>query len=318
MNTIRGVIGLSVVLVLAACSTPAADESGDITYPINAVATIGQIADVVRNVGGETVDVTLLLGEGIDPHTYQPIEADLEALQGADIIFYNALNLEAQLGPVIEQLGSDRGIPVISVEDIVAEDLVFTTDEGEPDPHLWGDLSRWALVTQGIGDALAEFDPANAETYRANAAEYAAQLETVHEWAQEAYNSLPEDQRRLVTAHDAFEYTAAAYDLDVFSPQGISTESEASVADIQAAVDYVVSNDVPAIFFENTIPVDTVEAIIEGARDQGHDVTLGGELYSDAMGPAGTPAGTYIGMQRHNVETIVRALGGDVPEWPLE
>lgn len=312
-------VAVLLALLLSACGTAAPSEAREITPPVDVVATIGQLADVTENVGGERVTVQLLLPAATDPHTYVPVESDLEALQGAELIVYNGLNLEAQLAPVIEQLGEDQGIAVLSPGQQLPEDLILTEPgtENAPDPHLWGDVSRWILVAEQITEQLIALDPEGEETYRANFEAYRADLEALHAWAQEAFSSIPEEQQRLVTAHDAFEYLSQAYDMEVFAPQGISTEAEASVADIQAAVDYVVENEVPAIFFESAIPIDTVNAIVEGANDQGWEVEIGGELYADAMGPAGTPEGTYIGMVRSNVETIVTALGGEVPPFPL-
>jgi manganese/zinc/iron transport system substrate-binding protein len=315
MKTMKTFLTLLLMSVgLAACGADPAPVDDD---TVTVVATIGQIADVARNIGGERVEVNQLLSAGTDPHTYVPVESDLEALQNADLILYNGLNLEAQLASVIQQVGDDRGIAVTVVGETLPDDLILeATDEDAPDPHIWGDVSRWALAAEGVRDALIALDPEGEATYTENAEAYLSDLDALHNWALESYDSL--DNPRLVTAHDAFEYTGQAYDLMVFAPQGISTEAEASVADIQAAVDYVVENEVPAIFFESAIPRDTVDAIVEGAADQGWEVAIGGELYADAMGPQGTPEGTYIGMVRSNVETIVTALGGTVAPWPLE
>jgi manganese/zinc/iron transport system substrate-binding protein len=290
-------------------------EAPAATEPLNIVATIGQVQDVAHNIAGDQANVQLLLGEGVDPHLYVPVESDLEAFQNADIILYSGLNLEAQMIDVMEEIGEDRGIPVVAVTEAIPSDLVV--DEvgvaGTPDPHIWGDVGRWIFVAEAIRDVLVDTDPANAAVYEANYETYTAELRALDAYAQAAYSSIPVEQRRLVTAHDAFQYLGLAYNVEVFAPQGISTEAEASVADINVAVDYIVENDVPAIFFESAIPIDTVEAMIEGAAAQGHEVVIGGELFADTMGSLGTPEGTYIGMVRHNVETIVPALGGTLP-----
>ena len=187
---------------------------------------------------------------------------------------------------------------------------------GTSDPHVWGDVALWSFAAESIRDTLVAADPENAETYNANYDAYKSDLDALHAWAIESITTIPDRQRKLVTAHDAFQYFSKAYNIEVFAPQGISTEAEASVADIQTAVDYIVNNDVPAIFFESAIPIDTVEAMIEGASAQGHNVELGGELFADTMGEPGTPEGTYLGMIEHNVTVIVQALGGSVAELP--
>jgi manganese/zinc/iron transport system substrate-binding protein len=178
-------------------------------------------------------------------------------------------------------------------------------------------VGRWVYVADAIRDVLIEADPAHAEAYKANHEAYTNKLRELDAWSRESFATIPAEQRKLVTAHDAFQYLGDAYDIEVFAPQGISTEAEASVADIQAAVDYIVQHKIPAIFFESAIPIDTVEAMIAGAEAQGHKVTLGGELFADTMGEPGTPEGTYIGMVKHNVTTIVTALGGTVADLEL-
>ncbi len=307
---------LTTLIALTACAAPDVDaNSQPNNSTLQIVATVGQIGDVANNIGGDLVTVTTLLGFGSDPHTYSPVERDLEAFQNADLILYNGLNLEAQLASVIEDIAQDDPtITAVIVGEQVPSDLIVQEIDGTAtDPHIWGDVGRWIFVAEAIRDALIEDDPDNAEVYRANAEAYIAELDALDAWIIEAYKTIPSEQRRLVTAHDAFQYVNLAYGVDVFAPQGISTEAEAGVADIQATVDYVVDNEVPAIFFESSIPVDTVEAVVEGASARGWEVEIGGELFADTMGAIGTPEGTYIGMQEHNTATIVIALGGELP-----
>jgi manganese/zinc/iron transport system substrate-binding protein len=218
---------------------------------------------------------------------------------------------------IMQQIGMDRDIPVAAVAEAIPEDLIIHNFGGEnaPDPHVWGDVGRWSYVADAILDVLVEADPEHAEAYNANYTAYKSELEALDAWAREAFASIPETQRKLVTAHDAFQYLGVAYGIEVFAPQGISTEAEASVADIQAAVDYICGNQIPAIFFESAIPIDTVEAMIAGAANScGLEVEVGGQLYADTMGELGTPQGTYLGMVESNVSTIVSALGGTVPQ----
>jgi manganese/zinc/iron transport system substrate-binding protein len=311
-------------LILAACSGGTGQGAAPAARPaaggkLNIVATTGQVQDVAQNIVGDHGAVQVLLGKGVDPHLYVPVEKDLEAFQSADIILYSGLHLEARMIEIMEQIGQDRGIPVVAVtEAIPAEQVLgWVGDSGTPDPHIWGDVGRWVYVADAIRDVLIQADPAHAEAYRANHAAYTAQLRDLDAWAKASFATIPAGQRRLVTAHDAFQYLGDAYEIEVFAPQGISTQAEASVADIQAAVDYIVQHKIPAIFFESAIPIDTVEAMIAGAAAQGHTVVMGGELFADTMGEPGTPEGTYIGMVQHNVTTIVTALGGTVADTEL-
>lgn len=309
-----GLIGLG--LLLAACQ-PAETITGGNNGAITVVTTIGMLGDAIENVGGERVTVTAMMGPGVDPHRYAATERDVETLLEADMVFYLGLNLEARMADVLEQLGEGGDVAVVALGERIPSELVLTeagVTPSTPDPHLWMDAGRWARVVEAIRDALIDHDPAGEAVYRANAEAYLAELDALDRFVRESIATIPEGQRRLVTAHDAFQYYSDAYDIAVFAPQGISTEAEASVADIQATVNYVVANNVPAVFFESAIPVDTVQAIVEGSRAQGVTVVIGGELFADAMGDAGTPEGTYIGMIRHNTVTIVTALGGTINE----
>jgi manganese/zinc/iron transport system substrate-binding protein len=291
-------------------------ETSDGTTPIKIVATIGQVQDVAQNILGDRGEVQVLMGKGVDPHLYVPVESDLEAFQSADIILYSGLHLESRMIDIMEQIGQDRGIPAVAVTEAIPEDLVVESVgiAGTADPHIWGDVGRWAYVADAIRDTLVDYDPDNAEYYRTNHESYRVKLDELDAWARSSFESIPASQRKLVTAHDAFQYLGMAYKIEVFAPQGISTEAEASVADIQAAVDYIVINKIPAIFFESAIPIDTVEAMVAGAEAKGQPMALGGELFADTMGEPDTPEGTYIGMIEHNVRTIVTALGGTVTE----
>lgn len=302
---------LSLVLVWTGSTAWAEPES----YPYAAVTTVGMITDVVRNVAGEKATVDGLIGEGIDPHLYKPTRNDVVALSRADIIFYNGLMLEGKMADVLVRMAR-RGKPVYAVTERILErgDYVMTDAEDHYDPHVWMDVDGWIMATEVIADALKEFDPANADYYAGNAAAYVERLEALDQYVQKAIDSIPRDRRVLVTAHDAFGYMGRAYGLEVKGIQGISTESEAGVKDIENLVDFLVTNGIPAVFVETSVSDKNVRALLEGAAARGHDLEIGGELFSDAMGPAGTYEGTYIGMIDHNATTIARALGGDVPE----
>jgi manganese/zinc/iron transport system substrate-binding protein len=300
-----------VLLVFVAACSPAATSPQTTTTDsrINIVATTGMIADVVQNVGGERVNVTQLMGPGVDPHLYSATESDVTTLTDAQMIFYNGLNLEARLTEIFEQIGQSK--PVIAVgAALPADRVVNEVGRDITDPHVWMDVELWSLVAQAIADELAAFDAANASLYQANATAYREQLAELDQYAQDQINRVPTEQRVLITAHDAFHYFSRAYGIEVFAPQGITTAAEAGVEDIRRIIEIVVQRKIPAIFVETSVPADVIEAIIAGAEAQGQAVSVGGSLFSDAMGEAGTPEGSYIGMIRHNVDTIVTALLG--------
>ena len=287
----------------AAAATP--DEP---TYPIRVVCTVGMIADIVRNVGGEHVAVTALMGEGIDPHIYKASPGDVSLLTGADLIFYNGLNLEGRMGDVLVKLA--RRIPTFPVTEGVSREQLREPPEfkGHYDPHVWFDVSMWMQCAEYVRDRLAEFDPQNIADYESNLRAYLDELRVLDRDVRKRIASIDKSRRILVTAHDAFGYFGRAYDIGVRAIQGLSTESEASVKDINDLVAFIVQRRVKAVFVESSVSRKNITALVEGCRAVGHDITIGGELYSDAMGPADTSDGTYVGMVRHNVDIIVGAL----------
>lgn len=310
-----GLLGLVVLvagmLPLATWTAPAvAAQDG----PIQVVTTIGQIADAARNVGGDLVQVQSLMGPGVDPHLYKASEGDVFVLLEADLILYNGLHLEGRMGDVLEQLAGEK--MVVAVGENVPADQLLAPEEfaGQFDPHVWFDPSLWAYAVERIEQALVELDPENAETYMANADAYLEQLAALDAESQAKIATIPEENRILVTAHDAFNYFGRHYGLEVVGLQGISTESEAGVGDLQEVANLIVELGVPAIFVESSVSPRTIEAVQAAVRDRGAEVVIGGELFSDAMGTEGTPEGTYLGMVEHNVNTITEALGGNVGE----
>jgi manganese/zinc/iron transport system substrate-binding protein len=249
------------------------------------------------------------MGPGIDPHLYKASEGDVSTLLGADIIFYNGLHLEAQMGEVLERM---EGKSVAVTNAIDRSTLISPPDyEGNYDPHVWFNVPYWIQAVEAVRDALIELDPGSEEHYRANAESYIAELEELHTYVQEQAGLVPEEQRVIITAHDAFNYFGLAYGFEVRGLQGISTESEASTADVQDLTNFIVERQVKAIFIESSVSVRNVEAVQAAVNAAGFNVEIGGELFSDAMGTPGTEEGTYIGMVRHNVNTIVEALLGD-------
>ncbi len=295
----------------------AADGSGNGPgeYPYQATATVGMIADIVRNVAGDKAKVEGIISEGVDPHVYKPTRADVVSLSNADIVFYNGLMLEGKMGDVLIRVAR-KGKPVHAVTEVILDkgDYVMTDEQEHYDPHVWMDVQGWIKATDVVASALADYDKVNADFYKTNAENYKAELVKLDAYAKKVIASIPEKQRVLVTAHDAFNYLGRAYGLEVRGIQGISTESEAGVKRIETLVAYLSENGIPAVFVESSVSQKNVMALVEGAKARGHDVRIGGELFSDAMGATGTYEGTYIGMIDHNVTTIARALGGVAPE----
>ncbi|MBX3048965.1 MAG: zinc ABC transporter substrate-binding protein [Anaerolineales bacterium] len=299
---------LAGALLMSACAAPA---NPDAEGKINVVTTIGQIADAAAIVGGEHVHVTGLMGAGVDPHLYVASEGDVTILQEAEIIFYNGLYLEAQMNQILEQIREYKTVVALAESIPVGERLASPIYDDEYDPHVWFDVQLWQYVVGAVRDAYIDFDPENAADYQANAAAYLAELEALDAYVREQAARLPAEQRVLITAHDAFNYFGRAYQFRVLGLQGISTQSEASTADVQELTAFIVQNQVPAVFIESSVPVRNVEALQEAVAARGFEVSIGGQLFSDAMGSPGTPEGTYLGMVRHNIDTIVSALLGE-------
>lgn len=276
---------------------------------VHAVTTVGMIADVVRNVGQNCVAVTQMMGAGVDPHLYRATEGDVFTLLDADIIFYSGLNLEARLAEIFERMPDITPIVTIPVSEAIPEDMrLKEVGFDQTDPHVWMDVERWSYTVGAVREGLSAHDPEHSDFYAANADAYLVQLEALDQYIHDQMARVPVEQRVLITAHDAFQYYGNAYDIEVFAPQGITTSTEAGVEDIRRTIDLIASRDIPAVFVESSVPPDIVEAIIAGAEARGQTVRIGGSLYSDAMGATGTSEGTYIGMIRHNTDTIVSAL----------
>jgi manganese/zinc/iron transport system substrate-binding protein len=303
---------VALALLVAGCAAPAAALPDDLAArPIRVVTTVGMVSDVVRNVGGDRVEVRALMGPGIDPHQYKASEGDVLRLGTADIVFYSGLHLEAKVGEVLERMG-DRIRTKAVTDDIDRASLLKPAEfEGQYDPHVWFDVSLWAQTVDTVRDALIELDPPSADYYRANAERYRSELEDLHEYVRQQAARIPEDQRVLVTAHDAFNYFGRAYGFEVRGLQGISTAAEAGTSDVRQLADFLAQRQIRAVFIESSVPVRNVEAVQAAVRSRGWDIAIGGELFSDAMGSEGTPEGTYMGMVRHNIDTIVNALLGE-------
>lgn len=284
------------------------------------LATTGMIADLAREIGGECVQVTGLMGPGVDPHLYQPSAADVRRFQKADLVLYNGLGLEGQLAPVLKRFGEQRATLAVA-EAAVQRDTrgaIESASGDAPDPHVWMDARLWAQAIEPVRQALAEVAPDCGADLRSRAAQYHEQLLVAHEWMSQAIASIPHAQRILITAHDAFGYFGRAYGIDVEGIQGISTSAEPSVRDIQTIAETITEREVPAIFIESTINPRTIEAVMAAARARGQAVSIGGELYGDALGGAETAASSTLGLLMSNVRTITAALGGELPPHPAE
>jgi len=311
--TRRHVLGAIALAGLVA--VPAATPARAAIQPMSVVATTGMIADLVRTVGGDRVRVRQLMGEGVDPHLYRATRTDIGAMLSSQIVFYNGLLLEGRLTDALVKIATS-GKPVFAVTELIDEGALLQPagGEGHFDPHVWMDPRVWALAVDVVREKLAQRDPAGAAVYEANAKRLRDEIQRLDAYAETLLNRTPEEQRVLVTAHDAFGYFGRRYGFEVLGVQGLSTESEAGLKQVEELVSLLVKRRIPAVFVESTIPERSVRALIAGAKAQRHEVIIGGELYSDAMGPPGTYEGTYVGMIDHNVTTIARALGLKPPE----
>ncbi|MDR6226369.1 metal ABC transporter solute-binding protein, Zn/Mn family [Desmospora profundinema] len=298
---------LIVSIPLAGCGlngATAIPEDG----PIEVTATTGMVGDIVKNVGGDRVNVTTLMGPGVDPHLYKASQGDIGKLDKAHMIFYSGLQLEGNMGDILSKLSNEK--PVVPVAESIPEEKLKDADDEayQTDPHVWFDVQLWIEAVKVVEQELSKADPNHQEEYRQRAESYIADLEELDQYAREQIQSIPEKQRVLVTAHDAFEYFGDAYGIEVVGLQGINTASEYGLRDVQRIVNLISERKVKAVFIETSVPKRSIEAVVKGAEQRGHQVEIGGELFSDAMGEEGTEEGTYIGMVRHNVDTIVSAL----------
>ena len=285
--------------------------SGFLWGQMDVVCTTGMVGDLVRQVGGDRVKVTTLMIEGVDPHLFKPTRDDVARILKADLVFYSGLHLEGRMEETFEKLSS-KGKSITPVTSEIPEALLLK-EGAVVDPHVWMNPALWASCTKTVSDSLGKKDPEGAAIYAANATRYATQLQSLETTLRSLIATIPDDQRVLITAHDAFQYFAKATGLTVMSIQGLSSSSEAGVADINRLVDAIVTHRIPAVFVESTLSEKNIRAVMEGTASRGFEVKLGGMLFADSMGKAGTPEGTYIGMIKHNVTTITQALGGRIP-----
>ncbi|MDA0283802.1 MAG: zinc ABC transporter substrate-binding protein [Planctomycetota bacterium] len=290
-------------------------DHSDSVGKLNIVTTIAMVTDIVRVVAADRANVDGLIGEGIDPHLFTAGRNDVQKLLAADVVFYCGLMLEGRMADDFARVGR-KGKPVFPVtEGIDREKLREPPEfEGHWDPHVWMDVALWSECVDSVAKELSIQDESSAADFRTRADDYRKQLSELDTYIREAVSTIPQEQRYLITAHDAFGYFASAYGIEVKAIQGISTDSQAAISDINSLVDFIVENKVPAIFVESSVSKKNIEAVIEGCGQRGWELRIGAELFSDAMGPPGTYEGTYIGMMDHNSTKITRALGGEAPE----
>ncbi|SFN45411.1 manganese/zinc/iron transport system substrate-binding protein [Bizionia echini] len=276
---------------------------------LKVVTTTTMITDLVQNIGGNYIAVEGLMGSGVDPHLYKASEGDVNKIARADVIFYGGLHLEGKLVEVFEKMGS-QNINTIAVSDTLDKKTLIGSEyfASNYDPHIWFDVTNWELITQFVVKKLSEANPENQAIFKKNGEDYLNKLQALNVHIKSVIKTLPENKRILVTAHDAFNYFGQAYGFEVVGLQGLSTATEAGVQDVQNLATFIIDKQVKAIFIESSVPKRTIEALQAAVQYKGFDVQIGGTLYSDALGNAGTEEGTYIGMFRYNVNTIVNAL----------
>jgi manganese/zinc/iron transport system substrate-binding protein len=317
--TLTGAFSLALIASVVGCGkhmgaeTTTAEQSRTYAgeYPIHVVCTTGPVSDMLRNLGGDHLQVHGLMGPGVDPHLYRAVPADIERLADADLIFYNGLHLEGRMAELFEDLADQK--PTFAV----THSLVETKDErlrkppefeGYFDPHVWHDPKLWAECVKHVATTLGEFDPDHREDYARNRDAYLRQLDEADRYAREQLASIPAEQRALVTAHDAFNYFCQAYELISMPLKGVSTEEEVTIGRMDEVVNFLVDRKIQAVFVESATAPQVVRALIEPCAKAGHEVHIDGELYADALGPAGSGADNYLGMIKANVDTIVSAL----------
>ena len=306
---IKPLIMKNIILLLLALSIVSCTDKKEDTDILKVVTTTTMITDLVENIGGDLIQVNGLMGSGIDPHLYKASQGDFRKLDNTDAIFYNGLHLEGQLVEIFEKM-NEQNKTTIAISDALNKDTLIGSEyfASNYDPHIWFDLAYWSQITRFITEKLSELDPENTTAFEANRDAYLEKLKALKTQLSVKVEELPKEKRILVTAHDAFNYFGRTFDFEVVGLQGLSTATEAGVKDVQRITQFIIENDIKAVFIESSVPRRTVEALQAAVKDQSHEVNIGGELYSDALGSAGTEEGTYVGMYKHNVNTIVNAL----------
>ncbi|MGJ9457359.1 metal ABC transporter solute-binding protein, Zn/Mn family [Oceanobacillus sp. CF4.6] len=303
---------MGMVILFAACNSDAESTGGTSDSKddkIKILTTIAQIGEPLSVIGGDRVEVESLMGPSVDPHLYSPTQSDIAKVDEAEVIFYSGLNLEVNMVKVFDSIGDSK--PVLAIGDIHSEDVLLEDEDGAIDPHIWFDLELWEESLEAAVEELKAYSPDDEDYFEENKQVYFEELAELKEEAKKLAD-IPESSRVLVTAHDAFGYFGRMHDMEVIGLQGLSTEDEVGISDINETIEIIKEHQVPAIFVESSINSSSIDAVLEGAQNDGVDVELGGELFSDAMGATDSEEGTYLGMYRHNINTIYDALAGGV------
>ncbi|AMB98644.1 manganese transporter [Aerococcus urinaehominis] len=307
----------AMVLIFAGCGK--VDEGGQQAgkeaassqngQPTRVVATTTMISDLVKVIGGDHVEVEGLMGPGIDPHGYQATAEDNRKLQEADVAVYNGLHLEGQMGEIFEAL-EQSDTKTICLEDGLDETKLLASEDASMnhDPHIWFSVARWKEAADHVTKELSAYDPDNAADYQANNEAYQKELDELDTYIKERVAEVPADKRYLVTAHDAFNYFGKDYNFDVVGIQGLNTQTEAGTADFSELAQFIADKGIKSVFVESSVPKRNIEALQEAVKAKGHEVGIGGELYSDSLGDASAGTDTYITMYKANIDTIVDAL----------
>lgn len=292
---------------LIGCNSSSQESKNKTKLP-KVVATTGMLYDAALSIGGDSIKAEAIMGPGVDPHLYKATQGDLSRLKSADLIIYNGILLEGKMSEVLGKMQREK--PVIAAAEIIPDSLLIRhSDYGNAfDPHVWFDVTLWKYVADEIGNALITLDSSNKSYYLKNLAKYQSSLDSLDGYVRDRINEIPNDQKVLITAHDAFGYFGKAYGLRVEAVQGMSTVADFGLKDIADLIDLIIEHNIKAIFVETSVSSKSIKAVIAGCKEQGHDLKIGGYLYSDAMGNIGTKEGTYIGMFQKNVNTIVDAL----------
>lgn len=298
------IIGLLAITLCFSCKNSKPDNG-----KLNVVCTTTMITDLVNNIGGDLINTQGLMGSGVDPHLYKASEGDVSKLSNADVIFYNGLHLEGKLVEIFEKM-KQMDIYTFALADQLDKSTLIGSDyfASNYDPHVWFNIGYFKQFAIKVTKVLSEINPENAASFKSNLDSYLTQLTQLEKTITDTISTLAEEKRILVTAHDAFNYFGKTYGFEVVGLQGLSTATEAGVQDVQKLAAFIIEKNVKAIFVESSVPKRTIEALKAAVNSKGHDVAIGGTLYSDALGDAGTEEGTYIGMFKYNVNTIVNAL----------
>lgn len=305
IKVLSSILLIASLLILSACESQGAAKIPQ-DGPIQITATTGMVADIVRNVGGDRVNVTALMGPGVDPHLYKASQGDIGKLNQAHMIFYNGIHLEGKMTDILSKLAEEK--PVIPVANSIDKKKLMKTGDNQYDPHVWFDVQLWIEAVKSVDRELAKADSKHKDDYHQRAQDYIKELEELDQYARKKIKTIPKERRVMVTAHDAFGYFGRAYDIEVVGLQGISTASEYGLKDVRRIVHLLVDREIKAVFMESSVPKRSIQAVVEGTKEKGHTIGIGGELFSDAMGKEGTEEDNYIGMVRYNVDTIVSAL----------